>query len=416
MRTKVLSSYGSFPLIDGNWDEETFDLTKLLAYFNRNKTINYALVPHIKADSLNVSRAAIVVMLSTHSQFSNKQGMISTVSLLNDTRVHSDFLRMLLNLTMQICIDTKSGCEHDQERLKEDIVELYGFALKLESTHYRGKNNYRHYRRFRHVEKLMEVVNWTEYFYLIGSPDVIPLIQPDFETITPSRRTMKEIDLLLRNTTGKVITNYVMLNYVLSWAEYLDDNYRSKIKWFVSQFHQSPAPRREFLCSLLTWNNYRDVMMAMHARQNKGRETKEFVMVMIDEIIAAFTSVIEQNTWIEEDEKQAILLKIRGVGRNVAYDDIHFLDSNQLDATFQHLIQIDLEGKSFLELTNMFYRIVSKELLSYLDSSKNFQKIMSRSLQHPQHFINAYYAPFANKMNINIGFLLFPAFGFTLPR
>ncbi|EPB75823.1 hypothetical protein ANCCEY_05063, partial [Ancylostoma ceylanicum] len=44
-----IRGYGYFPLIDGMlWEEQSFDLTMLLAYFNRNKTVHTALVPMIE--------------------------------------------------------------------------------------------------------------------------------------------------------------------------------------------------------------------------------------------------------------------------------------------------------------------------------------------------------------------------------
>ncbi|KIH68614.1 hypothetical protein ANCDUO_01045 [Ancylostoma duodenale] len=121
-----------------------------------------------------------------------------------------------------------------------------------------------------------KLVNWTEYFHLISPPDVIPYIQPDLETITRSRQILKRIDLLLRNTSGRVITNYVMLMYALKWAELLDKNYREIIYNFKSEIDPNQGLyNREILCSSITWENYNHVMMAMHARLSNGRVGKD---------------------------------------------------------------------------------------------------------------------------------------------
>ncbi|KIH67532.1 hypothetical protein ANCDUO_02134 [Ancylostoma duodenale] len=96
----------------------------------------------------------------------------------------------------------------------------------------------------------------------------------------------------------------------------------------------------------------------------------------------------------------AILLKIRKIGKYVAYDDVQLLDKNQLDSAFKDLTQIDVQHKSFLELTNNFYRMDLEELLSYLDPSKNFHEISYKRINGPQNFINAFYAPFLNKISM----------------
>lgn len=64
---KHFQRYGYFPLIDGElWQEQSFDLTRLLAYFNKNKTINHSLVPHIGENDVDDSEAIIMVMLCLH--------------------------------------------------------------------------------------------------------------------------------------------------------------------------------------------------------------------------------------------------------------------------------------------------------------------------------------------------------------
>ncbi|KIH65084.1 hypothetical protein ANCDUO_04596 [Ancylostoma duodenale] len=57
-----IRQFGSFPLIDKSWSYgDDFDLTDLLAYFNKNGTVTNVLVPHIGTDLSNSSRARIFV-------------------------------------------------------------------------------------------------------------------------------------------------------------------------------------------------------------------------------------------------------------------------------------------------------------------------------------------------------------------
>ncbi|EYC04033.1 hypothetical protein Y032_0090g2378 [Ancylostoma ceylanicum] len=244
-------------------------------------------------------------------------------------------------------------------------------------------------------------VNWTEYFHLISPSDVIPHIHPDLETVTPSKDALKEIELLLQNTTERAITNYVMTVYFMKWMEQLDEKYRNIVERFMEETKSEPPfSAREAPCSKATWTNYNHVMMAMHARQNHGREKKKIITVMVDEIIAALVSVIKENKWMEETDKQAILLKIQKMDRAIAYDEVEFLDASQLDVAFEDLVKIDAENLTFLELTNAFYRKETEERLRYLDRSKDFRELANGRTYQPEDFMNAFYASNLNKISM----------------
>ncbi|KAL6738246.1 hypothetical protein Aduo_011815 [Ancylostoma duodenale] len=151
---EIIRGYGQFPLIDGSWDEETFNLTKLLAYFNRNKTINHGLVPRIKRNERNASRGSVV--------FTSEEGVFTRVAKLDNERIHTILFNVLLNFTMQICIDTKSQCERDT--IEKDIEDFYLFTMNLEKIHVHGRSEgqHRYLRKFRHMDKLTEVVSFPQ--------------------------------------------------------------------------------------------------------------------------------------------------------------------------------------------------------------------------------------------------------------
>ncbi|EYC04040.1 hypothetical protein Y032_0090g2381 [Ancylostoma ceylanicum] len=85
-----ISSYGKFPLIDRTWDAEAFDLTKLLAYFNKNRTVTYALVPHISENVFNVSHGLI--------EFSTYGSTISKVAVSDNKLHHNALVSSLLRM------------------------------------------------------------------------------------------------------------------------------------------------------------------------------------------------------------------------------------------------------------------------------------------------------------------------------
>ncbi|ETN85693.1 hypothetical protein NECAME_16698 [Necator americanus] len=70
------------------------------------------------------------------------------------------------------------------------------------------------------------IVNWTKFFIMTTPPDMHSYFLADPLVEVPSMRYTKRIDKLLQRTPKRVFTNYVILHYILSWIQYLDDEYR----------------------------------------------------------------------------------------------------------------------------------------------------------------------------------------------
>lgn len=69
----LFQQFGGFPLIDKSWSDGTIlDLTDLLTYFNKNRTVMTGFLPHISRDTLNSSQARISVS-SLPKKFLNKK-------------------------------------------------------------------------------------------------------------------------------------------------------------------------------------------------------------------------------------------------------------------------------------------------------------------------------------------------------
>ncbi|EYC37372.1 hypothetical protein Y032_0797g2401, partial [Ancylostoma ceylanicum] len=234
--------YGYFPLINGMpWEEQSFDLTMLLAYFNRNKTVNPALVPEIVEHILYPSQ----LVATFHHRY---DVLIYKMATSSDPSTSEAAFQLLLNF-----------------------------------------------------------VNWTKYLHLVCPPDAHRCISSDSVIREDNPEVMARIHLLLKNTTERVITNYVMLLYALSWADFLDEDYRSIISFFAKKLNVPVYTKNEF-SSHRTWYLYGHAMMAMYARKNSGRETKEAVTALSNEIFQAFKDVIGENKWIDKKSKQVAIV------------------------------------------------------------------------------------------------------------
>ncbi|VDO77907.1 unnamed protein product [Heligmosomoides polygyrus] len=80
------------------------------------------------------------------------------------------------------------------------------------------------------VDRALKAVNWTRYLLKVAPGDVHGYIIDDPLVEVPDMKFLKTIDSILSDTPSRVLINYVVLRYVISWSEALDSRYRTALK------------------------------------------------------------------------------------------------------------------------------------------------------------------------------------------
>ncbi|KAK6751931.1 hypothetical protein RB195_003382 [Necator americanus] len=413
---KNIRRYGYFPLIDGNlWQEKDYNLTSLLAYFNRNKTILLSLVPKVTIDHLNSSNAIItfqpVRSIISHIYQSLKR---------NGNHVESDFIELLRKVVNQICMDTNSKC--DNNTTNEELLRVYKFMNDLEKiaepTQDYEQAWIRSYRRsnLSSLDNEMTSINWTTYLDLIVPSEMKQYIVPDLKVNAPSERYLRDIDKLLNETLKHVVTNYVMLMYALSWIELLDEKYRSPVEVFLRK-SRIKTISKEYICYTQTRRIYLDAMMALHAHRNNGKEGRKIVGDMTEELGEAFKDMIKENTWMGNPSKRVLEQKFLNMSKHILYDDIHLTDMKSLDTLYEnYLLGNESQNLTFLEIADTFNRLYSENILKHLNKSVDARNLMGRRKNELRKIVNAAFVYKMNEMWIGPGILQFPRFQFTFPK
>ncbi|EYC37994.1 hypothetical protein Y032_0751g2050 [Ancylostoma ceylanicum] len=344
-----IRKYGNFPLIDGPlWQEEAFDLTGLLVHFNKNRTLNFLLVPHIAHSFSNISEAVILF----------QPDKTRVLTLFRSYR-KPELLKRLLKLTQRICNDTNSICEntaitHDLEDVYTFMEELVQITKKFVlrkgqspnittlsalENHVTSVNwtrylyqtspqnihqlivpelevSYSKWEHLQSVDRLLNntskrvitnYVNWTRYLYQTSPQNIHQLIVPELEVSYSKWEHLQSVDRLLNNTSKRVITNYVILVYILSWIDYLHEDYLHIL---------GDQTSRETVCYRKTVDLYEDLLIAKFARLHNGkdqtsRETvcyRKTVELYEDLLIAKFARLHNGKVGIVTDYKILIIL------------------------------------------------------------------------------------------------------------
>ncbi|EYC34359.1 hypothetical protein Y032_0001g377 [Ancylostoma ceylanicum] len=110
----------------------------------------------------------------------------------------------------------------------------------------------------------LDAVNWTKYLlktvpaihhsYIINDPIVIA-----------EKTQQKMINYILMSTPKKVIVNYAMLLYTLSWIEFMDEKYQKIVEALVQG--------NDDVCVRTTMLRFRETLTANYERRTSGNHT-----------------------------------------------------------------------------------------------------------------------------------------------
>ncbi|KAK6061718.1 hypothetical protein COOONC_00614 [Cooperia oncophora] len=154
------------------------------------------------------------------------------------------------------------------------------------------------------VDTLFYKVNWTQYFLLMAPPEIHDYILQDPLVAVPSTEYLERLNEVLNGTSPRTLTNYVMLQYILSWAPLLGQKYTDLVQWFASSISTTPPRNRSEVCFSETNKHYTLALLAMYARSRSTKVLRPLMEEMLVGIIKGLKDEIEQSKWMSEEFKQ----------------------------------------------------------------------------------------------------------------
>ncbi|KAK5985251.1 hypothetical protein GCK32_000678 [Trichostrongylus colubriformis] len=151
-------------------------------------------------------------------------------------------------------------------------------------------------------------VNWTEYFLLVAPPIAHSYILRNPLVAIPSDEYVEKINRVLDETSPRTLTNYVMVQFILSWLPLLEEKYVDLIKWFSATLDQNFSQNRSEICYAETSKHYSVAMLAMYARSRSTKALRPLAEGMVRAIIDGLTDQIKENKWMDEAFKKVCTL------------------------------------------------------------------------------------------------------------
>ncbi|PIO75889.1 hypothetical protein TELCIR_02049 [Teladorsagia circumcincta] len=272
------------------------------------------------------------------------------------------------------------GVNYDKTNAPPDILQMVIFMSKLHSipVPHLGQllkdNDFFNESEFRNLSNVdigITQVNWTQYFLLVAPPEVHHVLLSNPPVALPDEEYLGRLDGLLNETSPRTITNYVMIQYILSWIPLLGDEYRSLLE----------APKAE-------------------------------IEGMVLEIIGGLKDEVKENEWMDDEFKKAVLQKLNKITWSLIDDDMFYNDTALDEEYSAHIGLANLPFLDMLESITSIEKVESFRKLSVtLDLRKELAKFSVMGYQ-----INAYYTTLLNRIMIPLPFLEFPLFERKYPR
>ncbi|PIO76137.1 peptidase family M13 [Teladorsagia circumcincta] len=405
-----IHQFGHFPLIHNEeYDEDKFDLTSLLTYFNQNRTVLKAILPTVQVDPRNTSSFAITFDPQRRQSFLYVQALQEAVRS-NTIPKMSLRLDLFKNVTYNLLEDdTSSSGNLSAERLNKDLNQILVFERSIYKVPFPNPDDMKDELPLSKVDRMLKSVNWTRYLLSTAPQEVHDYILNDPIIVIPGMEYLKTIDSIISDTPSKVITNYVILRYVNSWAEALDTKYRRAIKAFVESVNPSEemGDRKRF-CQKLTLRKFMEPVTAMYERSRGTNSMKARVDGVIERILSALKSSLEKNSWMKEGTKQKIRNKIASMQKKAVLDTT--LTDAYLDEKYKGV-------EDFMNLTFLGFL----DGIGHLETVETFSNLLKpapnpRSSSTASLDTNAYYNRKLNRIGVPSSFLQFPRFQTEIPE
>ncbi|CAJ0605588.1 unnamed protein product [Cylicocyclus nassatus] len=264
---------------------------------------------------------------------------------------------------------------------------------------------------FTTVQKTYTSIDWLEFLSQVSPVGVHRLFQDDtFMVKAPPTENLIKLDAVLRDASKTVFSNLVMTGYIKSWLDWMDKRFAALAA------RAEGKQRRTEQCFSWVKGHFNQALHAAHARFVNAHQANRVLTDISDNLRNAFIQMVNEKRNWTNNTKEALIRKMRKMGRNLGFSDLALGNLEDLDYLYSEYIQVaSPDGLKFLEIENMFERIS----LEYEYGSLNNATVSGKDAKRRERIMYAFNAGYDarhNKFQIGTTLLQFPAFSYSLPK
>ncbi|KAI6238023.1 Neprilysin-1 [Aphelenchoides fujianensis] len=410
---KDIENFGFWPMIfPDKWVEADFDLGELMINVAQGRATDVFVDIYVSQDQRNVSRR-----LLHFDQGGLGLGATAREYYLNETKYAKQLnaYEKLLNDRIGLLAED-AGSKRPKEEIAAEVKEMIEFEKKfarLLVSEDDRRNFSRLYNPFRlsDMKTLLPIVDFNKYFRALMPFELHDYINSDPEIIVNEIQFLRNLTALLQSTSKRTLANYVFSRYTGAWSLQLDERYEDVSQTFLQQFigKKQKSPRWKDCNSAMGMRFCPRQRLDVRAREVPRAGPEGGRKEMVNEIRAAFKSMLETNEWMNDSTKEYALTKAKGrCWHLIGFPDLAFNDT-QLDEYYEKLIIS--EEDDYATLVHKY---------SLWAQQKAFRRLLEPvdrlEFSTSASTVNAFYSSVRNEITFPAAILQAPFFDASFPK
>jgi len=393
--TLFLQTGGNSPVETDKWNETVFDLTQFIGRLRLHLGINSLFLFYVEADAKNSDRNVIyfdqprnIPNLDPNTTTNNKLGYDALMSALYPSTITTT------NSSTSSSSSTTNTTTSSSFSLADGFKEVVDFGNELKKILVPQTERRYHqllYNRMTVADmynNLTKEIDWLEYLRIIFSAVNIT-IEPDEPVVVLAPEFFVKLGQLLNRTSSRVVVNYLFWNTNL---EPFEDFYGHR-----EDFHQNhdrvdaalSVTYQWYVCTALVKRHLGMAVSRMYLDSYFKKESKGTVEQIVGEIKAAFSELVDEANWMDDDSKKLVQEKINAMNEKIAFPDDIFNDT-KLNEMYRDII---IEPRNFTETVSGVVHVTAKQSIDQLR-----QPIDRTSWVALPILVNAYYLSVRNEI------------------
>ncbi|GJQ67770.1 putative peptidase family M13 [Trypoxylus dichotomus] len=393
----LLTQLRFWPIIQDQWEEEDFDLAWLLG--NLRLYNNDILIGELVAPDMNSDKYIIMI----------KQTTLALPR--KDYYLDEDFIKYLqayYNYIMEIVLILGA----DMEEALDDVKDMIKFEIELakitptsDCQTYLTRSDTRS--SLKEFETLLPEINWRKYFSIILEEDM-RYSSSNMTIITYCFAYLKNLMILIEQTTPRTLANYVLWRFVMNRIDNLDDRFNSAKQKFQNVLYgRKKLPPRKRTCVAQINAYFPFALGHLFVKHHFNEKSKNDTLIMTKAIQKSFRKILAENNWMEEKTKKLAVEKIEAMQLKIGYPDL-ILDRELLTVQYYDVfVNPNLYFENCLSVLQHTYR---------REQWKLGKVVNKRVWSTAPTVVNAYYSRHKNQIIFPAGILQPPFYHQHFPR
>ncbi|XP_059154135.1 neprilysin-4-like [Physella acuta] len=298
LRTIIDNELGGFPIMNGSWTEENFELGHAMRAMQRR--YQEAIISfYVDVDYSNTSRQMLQV---------DQPGFGLAKTYLLGAR-NSTFV--VAYETFLYGMGSLLGFA-DVNRARADVTEVVDFEIQLANISVPAEQlvsvtNYFHPTTLGQLQtKYGQIMNWTHFFQTLLSDPHIGITEIDeserVNNVVPAY--FDRLAVLLNQTSKRTVANYIVFKFMLSVSQMMGEKYLTLYYDYQKVISGQISRRPVYKSCVGTVSNFINMPLAkMFVREYFDDEIKDMLLDMGGNLQEAFTELLQDVTWMDNSSK-----------------------------------------------------------------------------------------------------------------